>query len=302
MSESQQAPLEDLMAAMDVVDTLRHQRDIVAREFDADDRRERLLERLKSLYSAQGIEVPEHVLQEGIDALEEERFEYHPVVPSWRTKLAKIWVSRGRWGKPVGILALIAAVFSGIYIVTEVLPESKLRTELPVSMSKSVQRINELAKNPAIPNEAEALFDKASQLLEDGDLEQAQAVGTSLSSMLADLQRYYIIRVISRPRESSGVWRVPDANEASRNYYLIVEAIDDTDNVIPINILNEETNKRRKVQTWGIRVNEETFYKIAADKKDDGIIQRNQVGEKLAGFLQPVFSIPTNGGTITKWD
>jgi hypothetical protein len=302
MSELQQAPLEDLMAAMDVVDTLRHQRDIAAREFDADNRRERLLERLKTLYRAQGIDVPEHVLQEGIDALEQERFEYHPVVPSWRTKLANVWVSRGRWGKPLGFIVLLAAAFSGIYIATEVLPQSKLRAELPNSMNVSVQRIHDLAKNPAIIDEAESLLGKGSQLLEDGELDQVQAIDSDLSNLLADLQRAYIVRVISRPRESSGVWRVPDANEASRNYYLIVEAIDKDDNVVSLNILSEETNKRSEVKTWGIRVNQETFYKVAADKNDDGIIQRNQVGEKLAGYLQPVFSIPTSGGTITNWD
>jgi len=302
MSELQQAPLEDLMAAMDVVDTLRHQRDIAAREFDADNRRERLLERLKALYQAQGIDVPEHVLEEGIDALEQERFEYHPVVPGWRTRLAKVWVSRGRWGKPFGFLFLLAAVFGGIYFVSDVMPERQLRASLPISLAKTAQRINIQAKNPSIINQADSQVAKAKQFLEEGDLDEAQKIANSLDEILVNLQRHYIIRVISNPRESSGVWRVPDANEASRNYYLIVEAIDDDDNPVKISVLNEETNKRSKVQTWGIRVKQEIFYKVAADKEDDGIIQRNQVGEKMVGYLQPVFSIPTSGGTITNWD
>jgi len=36
------APLEDLMAAMDVVDTLRHDQSLAERELDGDGRRERL--------------------------------------------------------------------------------------------------------------------------------------------------------------------------------------------------------------------------------------------------------------------
>ena len=67
------APLEDIMVAMDVVDTLRHQQTVAERELDIQGRRERMLERLKDMYKGQGIDVPEHVLLEGISALEEER-------------------------------------------------------------------------------------------------------------------------------------------------------------------------------------------------------------------------------------
>jgi len=76
--------LEDVMAAMDVVDTLRHEQGIAERELDTQGRRERLLKRLRDLYQAQGIEVSDRVLKEGIDALEQKRFEYVPVNPSWR--------------------------------------------------------------------------------------------------------------------------------------------------------------------------------------------------------------------------
>jgi len=81
VTKIEKAPLEDLMAAMDVVDTLRHDQSIAERELDGQERRNRLLERLRELYSAQGIEVPDHVLEEGIDALEQERFKYQAVKP-----------------------------------------------------------------------------------------------------------------------------------------------------------------------------------------------------------------------------
>ena len=51
-----EAQLEDVMAAMDVVDTLRHEQSIAERELDSQGRRERLLQRLRELYTAQGIE------------------------------------------------------------------------------------------------------------------------------------------------------------------------------------------------------------------------------------------------------
>ena len=296
-----QAPLEDLMAAMDVVDTLRHQRDIAERELDSEGRRERFLQRLKELYQAQGIEVPEHVLKEGIDALEQERFAYQPVASSWRTKLANLWVSRSRWGKPVGFLAVVGSMFSGVYLVTDVLPERQLRSGLPKQLSESVANIKTLAKNPQIVNQVETQLRQAEEALEDDKLSEAQTIEENLNKLEQLLQDHYSIRIVSRPNQSSGVWRVPDINTAGRNYYLIVEAINSSNKIVTMEILNEETNKRNTVKSWGIRVDEDTFYKVAADKNDDGIIQANEVGEKPIGYAKPVFSIATTGGMITKW-
>ncbi len=297
-----QAPLEDLMVAMDVVDTLRHQQDIVERELDAEERRKRLLARLKALYAAQGIEVPDSVLQEGIAALEQERFQYQPVAKSWRTKIATAWVSRGLWKKPIAALAVIGSLLGGVYYVSDVLPERELRNSLAGNLDKSYNSIVNNAKNPQIIEQAKSQIAIAKQAVADDDLKKAEKIQTELKVLNRRLQSYYTVRVISREGESSGVWRVPDVNTSSRNYYLIVEAIDRNNNVVELEILNEESNRKSMAKTWGIRVNEDTFYKVAADKNDDGIIQANQVGEKLQGYLLPKYSIATTGGAITKWN
>jgi len=72
----EKAPLDELMLAMDVVDTLRHKELMLAREVEADDREQRLVERLREIYTAQGITVSDDVLKQGVAALQEE--------PSWR--------------------------------------------------------------------------------------------------------------------------------------------------------------------------------------------------------------------------
>ena len=303
MSQSvdKQAPLEDLMAAMDVVDTLRHQHGIAERELNTQTRREDLLERLKELYDAQGISVPEHVLQEGIDALEQERFQYQPVAPSWQTKLAKMWVSRRRWGKPIGFLAVLGSLFFGYYFMAEVLPEKRLQTALPKQIESSLSQIENIAKNPELITQAQQNAEVARIAIDSGDYDQAQDIAARLTSAADSIASEYTMRVISKPNQSSGVWRVPPNNPKGRNYYLIVEALDNNNKVLELDILNQENNKTERTKQWGLRVNEQTFYQIAADKKDDGIIQNNQVGKKEVGFLKPSFSIPTTGATITKW-
>jgi hypothetical protein len=300
-SVSSDAPLEDLMAAMDVVDTLRHQQGVAERELDGEGRRERMLLRLRKMYAAQGIEVPDRVLQEGIDALEQERFHYAPVAPSWRTKLAHIWVSRTRWAKPVGFLALVGSLFSGFYFVNDVLPERQLRAGLPDQIQVSLADIRAVAKNPQVVTDAEQAAAAARSAIASENYPYAQQIVGDLASVSDRLRKEYLIRVISRPNENSGVWRVPPNNSSGRNYYLIVEAVDKSNKVVPIDVLNQEDNKRQTTKTWGLRVSEQAFQKVAADKRDDGIIQGNQVGQKTIGYLKPEFSVATTGATITEW-
>ena len=303
-----QAPLEDLMAAMDVVDTLRHEQGIAERELDGEGRRDRLLNRLRDMYQAQGIEVSDRVLQEGIDALEEERFAYKSVEPSWKTKLAHMWVSRGRWGKPMGFLAVLASLFSGIYFVSDVLPERQQQAErdkmilaMPAKLDATLSTIRIISKNPEVTDEAEKQLVIAKQSLRDQEFDHAGEVYEKLRGVSEQLQMEYWIRVVSRPGEASGVWRVPEINQAGKNYYLIVEAVDAKNNSVELDVVSEESNSRKKTSTWGLRVNQQTFQSIAADKQDDGIIQGNRIGKKEIGFLVPKFSIPTTGATITDW-
>ena len=93
MAETAVAPskpqtLDDVMIAMDVVDTLRHREDLVRRELNEEGRESELIARLRQIYRDQGIEVPDHVLAEGVKALKESRFVYTPPPPSWKRTLA----------------------------------------------------------------------------------------------------------------------------------------------------------------------------------------------------------------------
>ena len=64
----EQAPLDELMLAMDVVDTLRHQELVLARELEADDRDAQQHAPPREIYTAQGIEVTDAVLEQGVRA------------------------------------------------------------------------------------------------------------------------------------------------------------------------------------------------------------------------------------------
>ena len=66
-------------------------------------------------------------------------------------------------------------------------------------------------------------------------------------------------------------------------------------------IANEETGTTETVDAWGVRVDKATYDAVAADKRDDGIIQADLVGRKPAGRLEPDYRLRTTGAAITDW-
>lgn len=100
-------PLDELMLAMDVVDTLRHERQLVEDVLAAGDRDRQFIEHLRQIYASQGIAVAEDVLAQGVDALRKDRFAYVAPAPGVGRSLQVAYVTRGRWGRYV--LAVLAA-------------------------------------------------------------------------------------------------------------------------------------------------------------------------------------------------
>ena len=308
--------LDELMLAMDVVDTLRHSENIVDRELNAEQREADLLRRLRDIYRGQGIEVPDRVLQEGVRALEERRFVYTPPAPGLATTLAQLWVNRGRIGK--GLLAAVVTIGVGwgAYHVGIELPERE-RTEQAraaaertrIDLTERLPQALEQAHEDALREvQMPAAHERADALLADGKaaLSRQDAAGTQqaigdLEVLRAALRREYTLRIVSRPGEPSGVWRVPQRNPTGRNFYLIVEAVTPDGRSVSLPMTSEEDGRTEAVSKWGIRVSEEVFDQIRQDKNDDGIVQRNRLGEKRRGHLDVTYLMPVLGGAIFRW-
>lgn len=413
--------LDEVMLAMDVVDTLRRRQDFVERELDSDSREAELIAKVRRIYASQGIEVDDATIEEGVKALRDERFAYHAPPPGLKSRLFQLYIQRGQWGKRLGIA--IAGLFAafGIYFGTVVLPEKQQASQEVRSFNAQIDQIEDMATanrkrlkrlkselenaSPDLPadlkdaeraarttvdqslekagqslkaledyaiekklaaetvstdkaqitrrlSDQKALLRKADQELntaenalsalfqlerlpadlkrylaqakkiakeenaikladEDynnalaalagGDFDSAQLAMSDLKSLTETLQQAYVIQVVSRPGEKSGVWRYPELNQSAKNYYLIVEAIGPRGKPLSMPITSEEDGKTHNVKKWAIRVGESAYLAIAQDKKDDGIIQRNKIGIKRPGYLKPEYNINTTGAAITEW-
>jgi hypothetical protein len=292
-----QQPLDEVMLAMDVVDTLRHQEKVVARELSADARDEALKQKLKRIYQAQGIDVSEQIIEDGVKALQEDRFSYRPPPSGLSLYLARFYVNRGRWLPWTGGLALLCviAIFAYQFMIV------KPREALPGQLQSRYELVLDKAESEAGKNAVESIYAQAESSLRADDAEGMQQALGALDELEHKLDQSYTLQIVSRPGERSGVWRIPDINSSARNYYIIVEAIDDSGAVQQVAVTNEETGEAETVSAWGVRVDETTFQAIAADKQDDGIIQNNVFGQKKRGYLEPEYLMPTPGGFITSW-
>jgi hypothetical protein len=297
----EQAPLDELMLAMDVVDTLRHKELVLARELQAEDRDAQLLERLREIYTAQGIVVTDEVLAQGVAALREERFAYPPPAASVSRTLAHAYVTRGRWGKFAGGgVAVLAVAALGFQLFVRA-PALREATQVTAELQSAYQTVVAATSDATALDSARSQLATGEAAVAQGDFDAARAATEVLETLNFRLNLQYDLRVVSRPGEQSGVWRVPDGNRSARNYYLIVEAIGPDGRPVRLPITSEEDGRTRAVPAWGLRVDEPTFQRVAADKGDDGIIQDNVVGRKRRGVLDREYTVPTTGAAITEW-
>jgi hypothetical protein len=301
--------LDELMIAMDVVDTLRHREDLVRRELDEEGREAELIARLRQIYHDQGIDVPDQVLLDGVKALKESRFVYTPPPRGLRRALLTAWARRDVYGRRTGIAAGLLGAGVGGYYLLEVRParlaEERTRIEVTETLPKALKtahgNVMAIATDPAAKTKADALLADGERAIRDGNRAVAAKARDGLSTLADDLAREYTLTIVSRPGEATAVWRRPPGQGGARNYYLIVEAVAPNGRRLSVPIRDEETGRTEVVTKFGVRVPQQAYEAVRRDKSDDGIVQKNQFGIKRRGTLAIDYQMPFEGGFITRW-
>lgn len=301
--------LDELMMAMDVVDTLRHREDLVRRELDEAGREAQLIARLREIYREQGIEVPDRVLQDGVKALREQRFVYNPPPPSWKRTVLELWVKRSAIGRRFLRWGLIILALAGLAYFALVRPAQEARRQalieatetLPSSIRLAHSDVLSLATEDAAKRRADVLLADGERAIRDRDLPAMRRINSELINLREALSAEYRLRIVSEPGQLTGLWRRPPGFWTQRSYYLIVEPVAPDRRKISLPIRDEVTGETKSVSQFGVRVPEETYEAVARDKRDDGIVQQNIFGVKARGKLEVDYRMPFAGGTITSW-
>jgi hypothetical protein len=211
-------------------------------------------------------------------------------------------------GKIVGVALLALVVLGGVtywrVASTERAAEA-VRAELSVTLPETVDAAERALATEALTSDAQAeartRVAAARSAIASGDLAAARQSVAAIADLRAKLAQTYELRIVSRPGEKTGVYRIPNVNTQARNYYLIVEAVTPSGDVLKMPVTNEEDGKVRTVDKWGIRVPKATYDKVAADKSNDGIVEDNILGEKPRGSVEPVYEMDVLSGAITSW-
>jgi hypothetical protein len=298
--------LDDLMLAMDVVDTLRHEEKLVEHELDQTNRDEVLKKRLREIYEGQGLEVSDRILDEGIKALKESRFTYERKGSAMMRQFAMLWVRRTLVGGILATILLVCALIVGNWwwqASSARQEEEAAQVELSQVLPKQLEAAAAAALAEARTEEAkqavESLRESGAGALSRSDAAGARKAIADLWALRDELTLTYNLMIVQSGQ--SGVETAPDVNPDARNYYLVVEAIAPDGSKLSRPVTSEETGDTKTVDIWAVRVPEQTYYDVRNDKLDDGIIQDRKLGAKLRGALEPVYFMPVSGGAITKW-
>ncbi len=302
------AKLDDLMMAMDVVDTLRHRERLVERELNDEVREEELIGRLRALYKSQGLDVPDSVIAQGVKALKESRFVYTPPKPGFERWLAHVWVTRAAIGKWSGVCLAVLGLAAGTYYLGVARPHRQrveaarieLTQTLPQELAAAHNAILANAKVPEARQRADALFAEGRAALDRGNAAGAKVSVASLDELSNTLRQEYSLRIAGRPEDQTGFYR-ENPSYQGRAYFVVVNAVDPKGNPVKVPVRNDETNQTETVSKFAVRVPLDTFDAIRKDKSANGIVQNARLAEKQRGSVNPEFLMPVLAGRITRW-
>ncbi len=300
--------LDELMVAMDVVDTIRQRELLVERELGQANRDDDLRKRLREIYKSQGIEVTDGAIDEGIKALKESRFTYTAPLPGLSRSLALMWVRRGMivgWTSAllIGVTALWGGYHYGVVVPAERATESariELTETLPKSLAAAHTAVIAEARVDSVKAEAGGLLRDGQAALAVNDATGARTAIANLETLRAKLVQTYQLRIVADG--TTGFFRIPNVNESARNYYIVVEPIGADGRTLTMPVTNEEDGRSYNVNAWGQRVPQATFDAVARDKRDNGIIENRILGQKQRGEIDPRYTMSVLPGAITSWD
>lgn len=308
LAEPKPHALDEVMMAMDVVDTLRHREDLVRRELDEAGREAELIARLREIYREQGIEVPDRVLKQGVEALKQSRFVYTPPPSSLKRTLLEIWAQRTTVARRLFKTLVVLLALGGLIYFAVLRPAQEARraafieaTEtLPRSIRLAHSDVQSISTDESVRNRADTLLADGERAIRDRDVDAMRSVNTQLIQLRDNLSSEYTLRIVSEAGQISGISRRPPGWFTTPSYYLIVEPVTADGRRLSIPVRDEATGATTTVGRFGVRVPESTYDAVAEDKRD-GIVNRNAFGVKRRGKLDVDYLMPFEGETITSW-
>lgn len=188
--------------------------------------------------------------------------------------------------------------------LTSLRDNTKAIIDLNTQSDRLYKAILAIAKEDKAVQQANSLQAESQQYLGTADVGNLRQTVDRLGSLEQILKVEFTVKI------TGGKERISNSNSSIRNYYLLVEAVDQSGKVIFLDIRNEETGKTEQVNHWGERAPKSLYDAVNNDYSDNQIIDKNKLGAKQKGLLSwdrayngnPYDGLPREGlGQITRW-
>lgn len=274
------APVEDLVIAIDAVDQLRREQQEIERELNSEEQEKLLIERLRQRYEARGQRVTDQMLAEAVEALRHDRYRYEPTPSSFQRTLAGWYIDRWKWFGRLAIAATLAGAIGLSYFGLVVNPQRQQAAATGRELTQVTQSLE--AADGALAPQVRELTQAAQQALESSNLSVAQA-------RVADLQLLQQFQQLKNSVNSSA--KVADARtDAERLLVAGTEAlkVGQTD-VAQQRLAELETLQQQLNLTYTLRI---------VTKGKTGVWHVPRVNEQARNYYIVVEPIGTDGKPV----
>lgn len=152
-----------------------------------------------------------------------------------------------------------------------------------------------IAKEGKAIEKANALQAETQRYLQTADVgNMGQAVGQlgDLEQVLQQEYRLIITGGDTRCRDDPKYGKRENIGRCEKglnpkNFYAFIDSVGTNGKLVPVNVRDEELEKSLTVTHWGERVPEAVYRAVERDFKDNGLIDKKELGVKQKGFLEP---------------
>jgi len=310
-----------MLRVMDMARGMRDERAAVEREFNADETRALLRERLLASTKITGDAITPAEVDAAIELYFNNLHAYRDPPLRFEVFLAHLYVRRWLilWCG-VGLVFLGTALWRTVPNMTPAARQGRAVAQA----ATETQRLLALAQAEAIaPDAKEQVAQIGRELAADkgpgsaatggpAEIQRIQELESRLVQLRRQMSEEYEVHVVAERGRKSGIDRyfrdpkVP-GSEKIPSWYAIVEARNSRGQLLTRRIRNSETDESSDVQTWGERVPQEIYERLKADKKD-GVLNETLFAVKRRGYLNEEIRMPgadgkplPSAGQITRW-
>jgi len=177
---------------------------------------------------------------------------------------------------------------------------------LPDKLEQAYSSVKSVAKENLAITKADALYNDGKIQVKEINVTNLENDVKQLFLLDETLRKSYQVNVVNRNGVKSGIDRYYNGNKSG--FYLIVEATDANDNILPMQIKSIENGNISTVKLWGERVPQKIYERIKKDKTSDGIVDDKLFSIKEKGYISDKIIMKgtdnrplTRTGQITKW-